>query len=76
MKKQILVLGLAATILFSSCATICGGKIDKCQRTKPQAGQEQRQVRPVPLVMNILFFTPGLIVDFATGAAYKPCVRK
>ena len=63
---------LSASIL-SSCATVFGGKVSTCQRTKPAHGQPARAVRPVPLVANILLFWPGVIVDFATGAAYKPC---
>ena len=63
---------LSASIL-SSCATVFGGKVTTCQRTKPAQGQPARAVRPVPLVANILLFWPGVIVDFATGAAYKPC---
>lgn len=75
MKRKILnvmAIILSASIL-SSCATVFGGKVTTCQRTKPAQGQPARAVRPVPLVANILLFWPGVIVDFATGAAYKPC---
>lgn len=75
MKKNllsVLAIILSASIL-SSCATVFGGKVSTCQRTKPAQGQPARAVRPVPLVANILLFWPGVIVDFATGAAYKPC---
>ena len=75
MKKNllsVLAIILSASIL-SSCATVFGGKVTTCQRTKPAQGQPARAVRPVPLVANILLFWPGVIVDFATGAAYKPC---
>ena len=75
MKRKILnvmAIILSASIL-SSCATVFGGKVSTCQRTKPAQGQPARAVRPVPLVANILLFWPGVIVDFATGAAYKPC---
>ena len=75
MKKnllRVLAIILSASIL-SSCATVFGGKVSTCQRTKPAQGQPARAVRPVPLVANILLFWPGVIVDFATGAAYKPC---
>jgi hypothetical protein len=34
------------------------------------------EVRVGALIANILLFAPGLIVDFATGAAYKPCDKK
>ena len=72
MKRKILnvmAIILSASIL-SSCATVFGGKVSTCQRTKPAQGQPARAVRPVPLVANILLFWPGVIVDFATGAAY------
>ncbi|SNS09992.1 hypothetical protein SAMN06295967_103166 [Belliella buryatensis] len=57
---------------LSSCATIFGGPVTEYQRTKPGPGEPQRQVRVGALVANILLFMPGLIVDFATGAIYKP----
>jgi hypothetical protein len=62
-----------SVFLFSSCATVFGGKTGDCQRTKPAAGQPSRKVRPVPLIADIILFLPALIVDFATGAIYKPC---
>ncbi|MCH7411775.1 hypothetical protein MM239_20480 [Belliella sp. DSM 111904] len=57
---------------LSSCATVFGGPVTEYQRTKPGPGEPQRQVRVGALVANILLFMPGLIVDFATGAIYKP----
>jgi len=75
MKKRILnvmaVVIIAATL--SSCAAVFGGTVSTCQKTKPAVGQPQRSVRPVALVADIILFWPGLIVDFATGAIYKPC---
>lgn len=58
--------------LLSSCATIFGGKVSAYQKTKPAAGQPQRDVRVGALIADILLFWPGTIVDFATGAIYKP----
>ncbi|MEI6749141.1 MAG: hypothetical protein WCM93_08265 [Bacteroidota bacterium] len=75
MKKrvlQIVAIALIATSL-SSCATVFGGPVSACQRTKPASGQPARAVRGGALVADILLFWPGLIVDFATGAIYKPC---
>jgi len=75
MKKKMLkvvAIGLMATSL-SSCATLFGGPVSACQRTKPAAGQPARAVRAGALVADILLFWPGAIVDFATGAIYKPC---
>lgn len=62
-----------STMSMTSCATIFGGRVEECQRTKPPAGQPSRKVRVVPLIADILIFAPALIVDFATGAMYKPC---
>ncbi len=78
MKKNVeRVLGMliiAATL--SSCATVFGGKVSECQRTKPAEGQPARAIRAGALVADILLFWPGAIVDFATGAIYKPCDKK
>lgn len=78
MKKRVFnVIALVLiTITLSSCATIFGGKVSECQKTKPAAGQPARSVRGVALVADILLFWPGAIVDFATGAIYKPCDKK
>ena len=75
MKKT--VQKIAAVVLItatlSSCATVFGGHVSDCQRTKPAAGQPQRKLRAGALIADILLFWPGAIVDFATGAIYKPC---
>ncbi|MBP8960107.1 MAG: hypothetical protein KBG40_06735 [Bacteroidales bacterium] len=75
MKKSLLqitgVILIAASL--SSCATIFGGTVSDCQRTKPTSGQPSRQIRVGALVADILLFCPSVIVDFATGAIYKPC---
>ena len=64
------------TGMLSSCATVFGGRVSECQKTKPAPGQPSRSVRGVALVADILLFWPGAIVDFATGAIYKPCDKK
>lgn len=64
------VLLLAASV--SSCATVFGGKVTTYQKTKPGPGEPQREVRVGALVADILLFVPGIIIDFATGAIYKP----
>ncbi|MOA29923.1 hypothetical protein D3C78_1509680 [compost metagenome] len=77
MKKTFLRISsvvLIATTL-SSCATIFGGEISECQRTRPAVGQPSRPVRAGALIADILLFWPGAIVDFATGAIYRPCDR-
>ena len=69
--KKLIVLGIA-TVMLSSCATIFGGPVSTYQKTKPGPGEPQRDVRVVALIADILLFPPALIVDFATGAIYKP----
>ena len=48
-------------------------KVSECQRTKPAPGKPARELRAGALIADILLFWPGAIVDFATGAIYKPC---
>jgi len=67
---------IAITVALSSCATVFGGSVSSCQKTKPKPGEEQRSIRVGALVADILLFWPGAIVDFATGAIYKPCNNK
>jgi hypothetical protein len=78
MKKNFLKLTVIGLVVISltSCASVFGGKVSECQRTKPLEGQPSRQVRVGALVANILLFSPGVIIDFATGAIYKPCDNK
>ncbi|MHA8051362.1 hypothetical protein V7S79_09595 [Aquirufa sp. ROCK-SH2] len=75
MKKIIVysVFLLLGSITLSSCATVLGGPISSCQRTKPAPGRPTRAVRPVALIADIVIFWPFAVVDFATGAIYKPC---
>jgi hypothetical protein len=73
MKKLSNILAIALLVLsMSSCATVFGGKVTDYQRTKPAAGEPQREVRVGALIADIILFWPGAIVDFATGAIYKP----
>ncbi len=69
----IITLAISASFIFSGCATIFGGPVSQCQRTKPAAGQPARAVRGAALVADIIIFAPAVIVDFATGAIYQPC---
>lgn len=73
MKK--ILLGLLMLVLFNSCATILGGSIQPCQRTKPKPTEATRKIRVGALVADILLFWPGAIVDFYTGAIYVPCEK-
>jgi hypothetical protein len=73
MKKLMTKVAFGLLIVsMSSCATIFGGPVSEFQRTKPAAGEPARQVRAGALIADILLFWPGAIVDFATGAIYKP----
>jgi len=69
--RKLVAIGLA-TLMLSSCATVFGGKVSQYQKTKPSPGEPQREVRVIALIADVLLFWPGAIVDFATGAIYKP----
>lgn len=64
---------LMIAVMLSSCATVLGGRVSSCQRTKPAAGAPAREIRAVALIADVLLFWPGAVIDFATGAIYKPC---
>ena len=68
--KKVLIVFLA--LQMTGCATILGGPISASQKQKPAPGQQQRDVQVGWLIADIILFLPGLIVDFATGAIYKP----
>lgn len=73
MKKSILrTSALGVLLLVSSCATVLGGPITEKQRKKPLPGELQREVRLVALLADFILFPPGVLIDFATGAIYKP----
>jgi hypothetical protein len=72
----ILAFLLLAIIVLPSCATVFCGPVSTCQKTKPNPGEPHRSVRAGALVLDILLFWPGVIVDFATSAIYKPCTSK
>lgn len=74
MKKSLTRSLLAIAILasMSSCATVFGGRVTEYQRTRPAPGQPQREVRVGALIADVILFWSGAIVDFATGAIYRP----
>jgi len=73
-KIKIYAIILLTSLALSSCATIfVAGKASTCQKTKPAEGQPQRDIRVGLLILDILLFWPGAIVDFATCEIYKPC---
>ncbi|NAS30331.1 hypothetical protein GTQ40_05060 [Flavobacteriaceae bacterium R38] len=69
--KKIIAVSLVA-VMLTGCATVFGGKITPHQKRKPGPGEQQREIRVVALIADIILFLPGTIVDFATGAIYKP----
>lgn len=70
--KKIIIIVLAVSFLFTSCATVLGGKVQSSQKRKPMPGEPQRSIRAGYLIADLLLCAPCLIVDFATGAIYKP----
>ena len=73
-KLKIYALVLLTALALNSCATVfIAGNDSTCQKTKPAEGQPQRDVRVGLLILDILLFWPGAIIDFATCEIYKPC---
>jgi hypothetical protein len=74
MKKIMLLLCTIVLLLeISSCATIVGGQVTESQRRKPIPGEQARQIKVGALVADAFFFGGlGILIDFATGAIYKP----
>lgn len=68
---ELILFACCIITLLTSCATVCGGKIDTCQKNKPETGK--RKLRTAAFVIDILCWPPLLVVDFATSAIYKPC---
>ena len=70
---------LYTIVLFleiSSCATIVGGQVTDSQRRKPLPGEQARQIKVGALVADAFFFGGlGILIDFATGAIYKPAEK-
>ena len=61
------------TMVFTSCATVFGGRVSLCQRHRPSAKEPTRRIRVVALVADLVLWWPGLGIDFLTGAIYRPC---
>ncbi len=58
--------------ILQSCATVFGGHVNTYQRTKPLPGGETRPLRVGAFIADLVVFWPGLIIDFATCAIYRP----
>ncbi|MHA8094417.1 hypothetical protein ACMH5Q_05935 [Aquirufa lenticrescens] len=74
MKKSLVKSFVALALLasMSSCATVLGGRVTEYQRTKPAPGKPAREIRSAALIADVILFWPGAIVDFVTGAIYRP----
>ena len=74
MKKIILLItGFILILELTSCATIVGGQVTESQRRKPLPGEQSRQIKVGALIADAVFFGGlGILIDFATGAIYKP----
>jgi hypothetical protein len=69
--KPFIAILLIACIL-SSCATVFGGHVNAYQRTRPVPGQQTRPLRVGAFIADLILFWPGLVIDFATCAIYRP----
>jgi hypothetical protein len=67
-----LILIALITLSASGCASILGGPITDAQKRKPAPGEPQRQVRAGFLIVDLLCGLIPVVVDFGTGAIYKP----
>lgn len=70
--KKLIIPAAIAIFGCSSCATVLGGRVTEPQKTIPGPGEQQRPVRIGYLAADLLLCGPCVIVDFATGAIYKP----
>ena len=55
-----LLLGIVL-LLTSSCATLLGGPVSADQAHKPKPGEQQRKLRVITLMADVVVFAPGAI---------------
>ena len=73
---MLLLCTIVLLLEMSSCATIVGGQVTASQRRKPLPGEQARQIKVGALVADAFFFGGlGILIDFATGAIYKPAEK-
>ena len=73
---MLLLCTIVLLLEMSSCATIVGGQVTESQRRKPLPGEQARQIKVGALVADAFFFGGlGILIDFATGAIYKPAEK-
>jgi len=77
MKKTLLKIAAIILIMttLNSCATFFAGKSACHSRPNKSAGDPTRQIRLVPLVLDICCGGVWVLIDFATGAIYQPCAK-
>ena len=72
-KKSQFLLLVIMVVYMISCATIRDGRVTTYQRTKPRPGEPMRQIKVGAFIWDlVLWGGAGVIIDFATGAIYKP----
>ena len=76
-KNTLIATMLLGALSLQSCATILGGRVSDCQRTKPNRGEPTRKIRVAALICDVVLTgVVGVGIDFLTGAVYKPCKTK
>jgi hypothetical protein len=77
MKKNVLKFCTGLFLLFSlnSCATVFANGSACHSKPNKSIGEPTRQLRVVPLILDVCTGVVPLIIDIATGAIYKPCAK-
>ena len=78
MKKIFLIFSAAIILFFQcGCATLFGGKVTQCQKTKPAKGEAHRKIKSGAFIVDVIvglgIFQIPLAIDFLTRAIYQPC---
>ncbi len=76
--KKLTLIFLSSLIIFQcGCATLFGGRVTECQKTKPAPGEAHRKIKPgaftVDFIIGLATLEIPLMIDFATSAIYQPC---
>ena len=71
MKKVMFAVSMSAMLSLGSCASIFNGPYTEYQKIPPVVGEAPREVNWGALGFDFIIWGPlGVLVDFATGAAY------
>ena len=78
LKKRLLVFIVSIGCLYlQGCATIYAHQTTEYQRHRPTFGSPPRQIRTWAFIGDLVMYPPlSFIIDFATGAIYRPEMRK